>query len=195
MTNGLLVPLNPQQEVALRRIALRAPTVDAAMVSQLIRLALVERTGNDVRLTPLGQLRYQALPKAPLLTRRRSVHALASYVEGLVEKAQRCEIQVVPHAAEVEPLRDAMESPASVASTPEGPDHLIGEPEEVRLPSPRASAPSDEKRLPQSCRSKESVRPHVAEHPMSHADLCASSRQRIARSRLLLKQSVPIRPG
>ena len=71
MTTGLEAPLSPQQELALRRIALRAPTVDPAVASTLIRLALVERTGRDLRLTPLGELRYQALPKAPLLARQR----------------------------------------------------------------------------------------------------------------------------
>ena len=55
MTTGLEAPLSPQQELALRRIALRAPTVDPAVASTLIRLALVERTGRDLRLTPLGE--------------------------------------------------------------------------------------------------------------------------------------------
>ena len=40
------------------------------------------------RLTPLGQLRYDALPKAPLLTRPRSIQAITGYVEGLIDKAQ-----------------------------------------------------------------------------------------------------------
>jgi len=168
MTSGLLVPLSQQQQVALRRIALRAPTVDAAVASQLVRLALVERTGRDLRLTPLGQLRYEALPKAPLLTRQRSVHALTSYVEGLIEKAQ--------HRAEV----------------PCGED---SEPADLTCLSRQILMMFDVQHFKaRACRSMEKVRRKMMEHHKSHAELCASSRLQISRSRSLLERSMPIRP-
>lgn len=88
MTSGLLAPLSPQQEVALRRIAHASLVVDAPTASTLTALALVERTNGGLRLTPLGRLRFNALPKAPLLMQQRTIHAATAYVEGLIEKAQ-----------------------------------------------------------------------------------------------------------
>src|SRR4051812_28537371 len=66
MTSGLLASLSPPQEIALRRIAHGSFVVDAQAAASLIALALVQRTNNGLRLTPLGRLRYDALPKAPL---------------------------------------------------------------------------------------------------------------------------------
>lgn len=44
MTRGLLAPLSPQEEIALRRIALGSLTVDDTVVSTLLELALIQRT-------------------------------------------------------------------------------------------------------------------------------------------------------
>lgn len=88
MTSGLLAPLSPQEEIALRRIAHGSLVVDVQVASRLIALALIQRTSSGLRLTPLGRLRFNALPKAPLLTRQRSIQAMTGYVEGLIEKAQ-----------------------------------------------------------------------------------------------------------
>ena len=88
MADGLIAPLSPQEEIALRRIAHGSFVVDARVASRLIALALIQRASNGLRLTPLGRLRFNALPKAPLLMQQRSIHAITGYVEGLIEKAQ-----------------------------------------------------------------------------------------------------------
>jgi hypothetical protein len=82
-----LKPLSSHEEIALRRIA-HGSNVDHPMAARLQDLALIKLTNRGYRLTPLGQLRYDALPKAPLLTRPRSIHAVTGYVEGLIDKAQ-----------------------------------------------------------------------------------------------------------
>ena len=97
MTGGLLAPLSPPEEIALRRIAHGSlAVVDAKVASRLVALALIQRTSTGLRLTPLGRLRFDALPKAPLLAQQRSVHAMTGYVEGLIEKAQS---RAIAHAA------------------------------------------------------------------------------------------------
>jgi hypothetical protein len=82
-----LTPLSPDEEIALRRIA-HGSNVGSPAAARLQDLALIQRTKGGYRLTPLGQLRYDALPKATLLTRPRSIHAVTGYVEGLIDKAQ-----------------------------------------------------------------------------------------------------------
>ena len=82
-----LTPLSSDEEIALRRIA-HGSNVDPPVAARMQDLALIQRTKGGYRLTPLGQLRYDALPKAPLLTRPRSINAVTGYVEGLIDKAQ-----------------------------------------------------------------------------------------------------------
>ena len=82
-----LTPLSSQEEIALRRIA-HGSNVDQPTLARLKDLALIQLTNRGYRLTPLGQLRYDALPKPPLLTRPRSINAVTDYVEGLIDKAQ-----------------------------------------------------------------------------------------------------------
>jgi len=82
-----LTPLSSDEEIALRRIT-HGSSVGPPVAARLQDLALIQRTNEGYRLTPLGQLRYDALPKAPLLTRPRSINAVTGYVEGLIEKAQ-----------------------------------------------------------------------------------------------------------
>ena len=82
-----LTPLSSDDEIALRRIA-HGSNVDPPVAARLQGLALIQRANGGYRLTPLGQLRYDALPKAPLLTRPRLINAVTGYVEGLIDKAQ-----------------------------------------------------------------------------------------------------------
>lgn len=87
MKPQLRTPLSSQEEIGLRRIA-HGSSVDRGMAAKLQNLALILLTNKGYRLTPLGQLRYDALPKPPLLTRPRSLHGVSGYVEGLIDKAQ-----------------------------------------------------------------------------------------------------------
>ena len=82
-----LTTLNKHEEIALRRIA-HGSNVDQTTSARLQDLALIQPSDRGYRLTPLGQLRYDALPKAPLLSRPRSINAVTGYVEGLIDKAQ-----------------------------------------------------------------------------------------------------------
>ena len=82
-----LTSLSSDEEIALRRIA-HGSNVDHPMAARLQDLALIQLTKRVYCLTPLGQQRYDALPKAPLLNRPRSIHAVIGYVEGLIDKAQ-----------------------------------------------------------------------------------------------------------
>ena len=60
MTVGLLAPLSPQEEIALRRVALGSFVVDAQAASRLIGMVLLQRTSSGLRLTPLGQRHFNA---------------------------------------------------------------------------------------------------------------------------------------
>jgi len=80
-------PLSSDEEIALRRIA-HGSKVDPGVAARLQDLALIQRTNGGYRLTPLGQLRHDALPKAPLLTCPRTINALTNYVVGRIDKAQ-----------------------------------------------------------------------------------------------------------
>lgn len=181
MTTGLLAPLGPQEETALRRIAHGSYAVDAQVASKLIRLALVEPKRGDLGLTPLGQLRYDALPKAPLLARRRSKHAVSNYVDGLIEKAQQ--------RKRVEAF-DAVDTVTPPASTPEVPPKEKNGAADIPLTSPPAYLFDQKYFETAALRSMERVRRNMLKHEQAQAELCASSRLRIQRSRMLLEQSV-----
>lgn len=62
---GLKVPLSPNEEVTLRRIAIGSPTVlSVADVARLEQLELIEiGVGATWTLTPLGRQRYASLPR------------------------------------------------------------------------------------------------------------------------------------
>ena len=183
MTRLSLSPLSPQQEIALRRIAHGSQIVDDQVVSKLLGLALIERTSRGHRLTPLGRLRYDALPKAPLLTRQRSLHAVTGYVEGLIEKAQsRAQEQAASMAAARPALPDPM--PASADQD--------GEPAEA---SAVVYAFFDsEYMMARAQKSITRVRGLLIEHKRRQTRLCDDSRRRIELSHLLLKQTAPVRP-
>ena len=110
-----LTRLNSQEEIALRRLA-HGAAVDSHVAERLEGLALIQRTKTGYRLTPLGQLLYNALPKAPLLSRPRSIHAVTGYVEGLIDKARsRARARTVPAEAD-----DAFHAPLPGGSNHEG---------------------------------------------------------------------------
>jgi len=186
MTVGLLAPLSPQEEIALRRVALGSLVVDAQAAARLIGIALLQRTSSGLRLTPLGQRHFNALPKAPLLTPQRSIQAMTGYVEGLIEKAQRrvaaqrLPSDAPPPAPEPAPMR-----------APAGPlPEAAGEEED-----------SDELLIYFDCGYWKSraecalarARRTIMEHRQRQVRLCDASDRRIASSRSLLNRSVPVR--
>src|SRR6266511_1209773 len=179
MTFDLLSPLSPQEEIALRRVALGSLAVDAQAASKLIGIALLQRTSSGLRLTPLGRLRFNALPKAPLLAPQRSIQAMTGYVEGLIEKAQS---------------RVAAQRPPSDAAPPE--------PVPMRAPAgllPQAAGEEeDTNELPiyfdcehwksRAERALARARRSIMEHRQRQVRLCDASDRRIASSRALLKE-------
>ena len=88
MARHFLAPLEPEEEIVLRRIAHGSVAVDKRIADRLVAQALVERVSATLRLTPLGLMRFNALPKAPLLARRRSLQAVVGYVSAVIDKAQ-----------------------------------------------------------------------------------------------------------
>jgi hypothetical protein len=181
MTTGLLAPLSPPQEIALRRIAHGSLIVDAQVVARLMALGLVEQTSRGHRLTPLGRLRYNALPKAPLLIRQRSIHAVTGYVEGIIEKAQA---RVHAKALDAE-----INGAASARSMPVGSDEVDEKESDAlmlfdgELYQSRARAALG------------NVRRQMKEHRQRQILLRDASLQCIDLSRSLLKQTMPIRPA
>jgi len=174
MTRGLLAPLSPPEEIALRRVANGSPVVDAQIAANLCRLALIERTACGLRLTPLGRQRYDAMPKALLLMRRHSPHAVTGYVEGLLEKAQlrarlqRPQLQIAPPP------------PASRADVPEETEGSCDtDPFELTRWKKRAEVGVEKAR-----------RVLVVQRAMD-AKLCETSLERIEMSRVLLNETVP----
>jgi hypothetical protein len=196
MTGGLLAPLSPPEEIALRRIAHGSlAVVDAKVASRLVALALIQRTSTGLRLTPLGRLRFDALPKAPLLAQQRSVHAMTGYVEGLIEKAQSraraqaaAESQKTPEAARPQPMpaavdllletRDEEEHRSEPTMRP--PVHYYFDHEQWRSRAESALLRS---------------RRAMMEHRERQVRLCDASKRLIESSRSLLKESVPAWPS
>ena len=191
MTSGLLAPLSPLQEIALRRIAHGSLIVDAQVAATLVALALVQRTNGGLRLTPLGRLRFNALPKAPLLGHQRSIHAATGYVEGLIEKAQN---RVANRHARTKALPPAPPEPAPA------PTDLLLEAQDGDIEELPAYQPiyfffdSDEWRS-RAERNLTRTRQAIMEHRERQVRLCDASRRRIDSSRSLLKASVPLRPA
>jgi hypothetical protein len=63
MERGLLAPLSPNEQAALRRVAdgiSKPKDLRPSSVARLKLLALVEESEGRIRLTPLGQERYRA---------------------------------------------------------------------------------------------------------------------------------------
>jgi hypothetical protein len=195
LTGGLIAPLSPPEEVALRRIAHGSlAAIDGKVESRLLALALIRRTSTGLRLTPLGRLRFDELPKAPLLAQQRSLHAMTGYVEGLIEKAQSRAIAHAAAASAVEAaVRAAPPMPAPVHLLPQSQDeeeHL----DELAIRRPVCFYFDSEHWKSRAERALLRSRRAMMEHRKQQERLCDASKQRIALSRLLLKESVPARP-
>lgn len=190
MTGGLLAPLGPKEEIALRRIAHGSCVVDAEAASKLIALALIERTSSSLRLTPLGRLRFNALPKAPLLGRPRSIHSVNGYVEGLIEKAQ------LRAGAQAGAPRRPAGLVASASLLPEAEEERDedGHGGEVAIYQPVYFFFDSQHWRSQAERKLVQTRRAIMEHRRRHVRLCDTSAIRLERSRSLLKGSVPVWP-
>jgi hypothetical protein len=193
VTGGLLAPLSPQEEIALRRIAHGSFVVDAGAASKLVSLGLIQRMRSGLRLTPLGRLRFNALPKAPLLARQRSIHAMTGYVEGLIEKAQiRTAVQGAAAARPTAPAHVRISAPASML--PEA-DDAEGGPDELPIHRPIYFFFDGEHWKSCAERALACTRRAIMEHRRCQVRLCDASDRRIESSRSLLKASVPVRPS
>ena len=192
MTGGSLAPLSPQEEIALRRIAHGSLVVDAKAASRLIALALIQRTSRGLCLTPLGRLRFNALPKAPLLTQQRSIQAMTGYVEGLIEKALA---RVATQGGSAEPSvpRPPARLVAPARLLPEG-EEVEVEPDERPIYKPIYFFFDYEHWKSRAERNLARTRRAIMEHRQLQVRLCDASARRIECSRSLLKASVPVRP-
>jgi hypothetical protein len=66
---GILAPLSPHEETALRKIAVGSDNpVDPAHAHRLYQLALVEKDGGSWRLTAMGRRRHDLLMSSPVRT-------------------------------------------------------------------------------------------------------------------------------
>lgn len=175
MTRGLLAPLSPQEEITLRRIAHGSLVVDPQATARLASLALVEHIHTSLRLTPLGRLRFNALPKAPLLTRQHSAQASSDYVAGVIEKAQGM--------AKAQAAQLASAQPAAVDDE----DDLPGQPIDWFFDRPHWKSCAE--------RNIEKIRVGIMEHRRRQEQLCDDSHRRIVMSRSLLKTTIPVTPA
>jgi hypothetical protein len=193
MADGLIAPLSPQEEIALRRIAHGSFVVDAQVASRLIAHALIQRVSNGLRLTPLGRLRFNALPKAPLLSQQRSIHAITGYVEGLIEKAQSRVANQQAHAES-----SPQPSPARISSRAS----LLLEAQDGEADRDALSIyhpiyfffDCEQWKSRAEC-ALARTRRTIMEHRQRQVRLCDASDRRIECSRSLLKASVPVRPS
>ena len=190
MSRGLLAPLSPTEQIALRRIAYGSFIVDAQAASKLIAFALIETTNSGMRLTPLGRLRFNALPKAPLLSQPRSIQAVNGYVEGLIEKAQSRAANFSTADAPVAPAVD----PANAV-----PQRAVADEEEDDGEEPPVYQPVyfffDQEHWRLSAeRGLARARNSIMEHRRQMIRVCDASDRRIEASQCLLRNSVPIRP-
>lgn len=80
MVRGLLIPMSPTEEIALRQVANGALAVSPKLVSRLQQLGLVERATGGWRLTPLGNRRLSELP-GPQLRKR-----APDSIEGILDR-------------------------------------------------------------------------------------------------------------
>jgi len=185
MTRGLLAPLSPQEGIALRRIAHGSTVVDAEVAARLASLALVERVHSSLRLTPLGRLRFNALPKAPLMTRQRSMQVTSDYVAGVIEKAQAMAQRQLSKPAAAALITEGATSEAAADDDVEGdaPYQIIHSFYELPQWKSRAQ------------RNLVKTRQIIMEHRQRHERLCEDSHRRIAISRSLLKATVPVTPA
>jgi hypothetical protein len=183
MMRGLPIPLSPEQEIVLRRIAHGSLTVDSKAVARLRQLALIEPTSSGYRLSPLGRLHYDALPKAPLLARARSIHAVTGYIEGVIEKAQ---------------ARGRTKMPAAATGAGTAPRPILFDADDddnEDLDGALLGSWFDSEHFRSSARTAlKKIRHCMKQSEQRQIHLLDASMRRIARSRSLLEQTTPIRP-
>jgi hypothetical protein len=91
MTRGRLAPLGPNEEVTLRRIALRiakAAELSKTDVERLKALSLIENNGAGLGLTPMGRERYLALAKSAAVDPSDSPADFVSKLAEIMTKAR-----------------------------------------------------------------------------------------------------------
>ena len=88
---GLPAPLSSNEEVTLRRVAM-GPTAQnklaAAHLKRLEQLKLIEAGRGGYRLTPLGQQRYNALPRPAGLAIDGSPREIEQMLSNLIRSRQ-----------------------------------------------------------------------------------------------------------
>jgi hypothetical protein len=203
LKNVLHASLSPAEEIALRRVANGAPSIESAARTKLEGLVLVEATRRGLRLTPAGLQCYKALPKAPLLTRGRSVEVVSQYIDGLIEKAQsrrqRGTGSSIAQQTTVEHLvaEKAQETelpktrPAAIHQGGSNSEQVFQHPASRRTDDPDARPPNaDWKRYLLNARSSiDHVRRSISDHRKCHLHTCELSRKRIEASLASLRQT------
>jgi hypothetical protein len=86
MTVGLHASLSPHEGIALRRIV--HGSLAAGRCQDGLQIGGSRTDSADQSGIAPDTASFDALPKAPLLAKQRSLHAMTGYVEGLIEKAQ-----------------------------------------------------------------------------------------------------------
>ena len=91
MERGLRAPFSPREEVSFRRVALgisKAELLPARDVERLKALSLIEEHESNLRLTPTGRKRYQALPNITAVQQPEKPDEAVSKLATLIAKAR-----------------------------------------------------------------------------------------------------------
>ncbi len=192
----------PSRRDALRRVANGAPSIEPSARTKLEGLVLVEATRRGLRLTPAGLKCYEALPKAPLLTRGKSVEVVSQYIDGLIEKAQSrrhtgtgssiAKQTTVKHLATetaqetgLPKTRPAIHQGGSTC------EHIVPRPASPHTDDPDAQlANTDRKRYLMNARSSiDHFRRSLSDHRKCHVHMCELSGNRVQSSLALLRRT------
>jgi hypothetical protein len=203
LKNVLHASLSPAEEIALRRVANGAPSIEPSARTKLEGLVLVEATRRGLRLTPAGLKCYEALPKAPLLTRGKSVEVVSQYIDGLIEKAQSrrhtgtgssiAKQTTVKHLVTEKAQETELPKarPAGIHQGGSTCEQVIPRPAARRTDDPDAQpANTDWKRYLMNARSSiDHVRRSLSDHRKCHVHMCEVSDNRVQGSLALLRQT------
>jgi len=88
MDRGLVVPLSPNEEIALRRVAHGSIDVSARHADRLIKLALITADNSGLRLTEIGRRRLRKLAGDAIDQRPSAERSPASIWMPLVNAAE-----------------------------------------------------------------------------------------------------------
>ena len=90
---GMLAPLSPNEEIALRRVALGFGLgVASDHIRRLKDLHLIEADETSWRLTALGQQRYESLPRAAMLASDIKTDPIATMLSKFTKQQAREDI-------------------------------------------------------------------------------------------------------